>query len=319
VLFSPGWIRRRLFGIAPRDWAFDRRGFPPPADPAVRAHLERIIGSFVEGYHATLEDSRPDVLLGRLDTLTPEYRGFAFEGVAVCLTMYDRLFPWKQDRWLTFQLGPGNHQSFLLHVGYGLALARMGRPATEALTRLPNAHEHWLAIDGYGFHEGFFRWKQYVEDRTPPPRLTGYPARVFDQGLGRVMWFGCGAEIDRVARTVASFPEHRHPDLWSGLGVACTYAGGVGEAEIKALAERSAPHQAHLIQGSIFSVKLRHRAGNVIPHTEMACRALSGLSVAEAVQLVDSTREALPPSIPEESAYEALRCRVQEHFAALVR
>jgi enediyne biosynthesis protein E3 len=315
VVLSFGQLRKLVFGISPRDWAFSRRGFPEAA-PKIRGHLEHIIATFVDSYHATLEDSRPEVLMPRLNSLTPEFRGFAFEGVALCLTMFDFFTPWKRDRWRTFRNGPGEPHSFLMHVGFGLALARLGRPAGEALTRLTDPGERWLAVDGYGFHEGFFRWRQFVENQTPPARLTGYAARVFDQGLGRCLWFGYGADVERIGQAVASFPAHRRRDLWSGLGVASTYAGGVGESDLKALAELATPHQAHLRQGSVFAVKLRHRAGNVVAHTELACQVLSGLSVAEAVRLVDTIREGLPPDSAQEPAYEVLRRRVQDQLAS---
>jgi len=310
-------MRKFVFGISPRAWSFSRLGFPD-ADPAIRRRLEHIISTFVDGYHATLEDSRPEVLLPRLDAIEPEYRGFAFEGVGMCLALFDILTPWKRGRWAAMLKTPAEPHSFLLHVGYGLALARLGRPATDALTRLTDPGERWLAVDGYGFHEGFFRWHKYVEKAAPPPRLSGYAARVFDQGLGRVMWFGCGADVDRIGRTVSAFSPARHADLWSGLGVACTYAGGLEEMGMKALADRAHPYQVHLQQGSVFATKLRHRAGNVVAHTERACLTLAGLSVAEAVALVDAAFNGLPPDNEQEPAYETLRCRVQ-HSLTITR
>jgi hypothetical protein len=314
MVVSLRWLRRRVFGIPRRDWTFARRGFPE-ADPAKRQHLERIIRTFVDGYHATLDDSRPQTLAPWLDAIDPEFRGFAFEGVALCLTAFDLLTPWKRDRWATFLKGPGGPESFLMHVGFGLALAQLGRPAEEALTRLADPGERWLAIDGYGFHQGYFHWRHFVEECAEPARISGYARRAFDQGLGRVLWFGCGADIGRVVRTVAKFPASRQPDLWSGLGVAATFAGGVAEEELKALAEASGPYEAHLKQGSVFAVKLRHRADTLVENTELACQTLAGLSAEGAVRMVDAAFEDLPSDGPE-PAYEVLRRRVQVQLAS---
>jgi hypothetical protein len=136
---------------------------------------------------------------------------------------------------------------------------------------------------------------------------------VFDMGVGRCLWFGCGADVERIGRTVASFSPTRQPDLWSGLGVACTYAGGVGETVVKAVRDLAGPHEAHLKQGAVFATKLRHRAGNVVEHTELACQVLCGLSVEEAVHMVDAAFEGLPPD-GAEPAYEILRRRVQNQL-----
>jgi hypothetical protein len=307
-------LRRFLFGIRPRDWSFARRGFYI-GEPAKVRHLERIIGSFVDGFHTTLDDSNPETLATRLDAVEPEFRGFGYEGVGLCLGLFDLLTPWERDRWRTFQQGRGSHQSFLLHVGYGLLLARLGRPAAGALKRLAHPGERWLAIDGYGFHEGFFHWHQYIEERAAPRRLDGYAARVFDQGLGRVLWFGSCADVDRVTRTVATFPVERRADLWSGIGVACTYAGGVGADALKRLYELAGPYQAQVRLGCVLATKLRHQAGIVVAHTERALDVLCGLSADGAARLFDAAVEDLPPD-GVEPAYEVLRRRIQHQVVS---
>jgi enediyne biosynthesis protein E3 len=313
LMLSPRWFRRRLFGIPPKEWTFDRRGFPD-ADPVKRQHLERIIRTFVDGYHATLDDSRHEILCPKLAGLEPEFRGFAFEGVALCLAAFDRLTPWKRNRWQTFRDGPGEPQSFLMHVGYGLALAQLGRPADEALGRLSDPGERWLAIDGYGFHQGYFRWQHFVNELADPGKLSGFSRRCFDMGLGRCLWFGCGADIERVTQTLATFPTARHADLWSGLGVASTFAGGVTEGELRALRDLAGSFEPHLQQGAVFATKLRHRAGTVVSHTELACQTLCGMSAGDAVAMVDAAFEGLPPD-GDLPSYEILRQRVQHQFA----
>jgi hypothetical protein len=309
-----GWFRKLLFGIPKRDWTFDRRGFPD-ADPIKRRHLEHIIRVFVGGFHTTLHDGRPEKVFATLAKIEPEFRGFAYEGAGLCLAAFDIKFPWKRNRWSTFQKGLGDPQSFLLHVGYGLALAQLGRKPEEALQRLASSEERWLAIDGYGFHQGYFHWKRFVEEKADPPGLTGFARRVFDHGLGRVLWFGCGADVERVVRTVATFPAERRSDLWCGLGVAATFAGAVRADELRALGAASNGHEAHFKQGCVFAAKLRHRAGTVVPHTELACEVLAGLSVDEAVRMADTAFEGLPPD-GEVPAYEALRLRVQHQLAS---
>jgi hypothetical protein len=311
---SLGWLRKLVFGIPRREWTFNRRGFPV-ADPVKRQHLERIIRYFIDGYHWTLEDGRPESIFARLSSIEPEFRGFAYEGAALCFAAFDILFPGKRNRWVTFQQGLGEPQSFLMHVGYGLALAQLKHRPEEALTRLSDPGERWLAIDGYGFHSGYFHWRKFLEERAEPLHLTGYARRAFDQGLGRAMWFGCGADVDRVVQTVGTFAGGRRRDLWSGIGVAATFAGGVGRDELTALREASNGYEVHLQQGSIFAIKLRQRAGTLVAPTELACETLCEMTVPAALAMVDAATEDLPPD-GAEPGYEVLRQRVQHQLAA---
>ena len=50
----------------------------------------------------------------------------------------------------------------MMHVGLGWALARLRRSVTPYLAQL-DPLLGWLAVDGYGFHEGYFDWPRYVE------------------------------------------------------------------------------------------------------------------------------------------------------------
>jgi enediyne biosynthesis protein E3 len=71
---------------------------------------------------------------------------------------------------------------------------------------------------------------------------------------------------------------------------------------------------SHLKHGSVFAVKLRHRAGTVVEHTKLACQTLVGLSAEEAVHMVNAAFLGLS-SDGKEPAYEILRRHVQVQFA----
>jgi hypothetical protein len=303
-----------LFRIPPREMNYSRRGFPT-GEPATRRHLDRILRTAIEAYHTALDDYRPEVLGPKLHAVDLDVRGFAFEGAGLCLGMLDLLTPWRKSRFQAFLKGPGAIYTHLLHVGHGLALARLGFRANEAVRWLEGPGGCWLAADAYGFHEGFFRWRHYVERAVVPVRASGYARRSFDQGLGRVMWFGCAGDLGRIARLVEGFAPARRGDLWSGLGVACTYAGGVGEPGMRALREMAGPYLPHLAQGAVFAVHLRQYANDVIEHTERACRVLTDLSPAEAGRLVEVSMQDPPPEEGPIPNYEIVRRRVQQHFA----
>jgi enediyne biosynthesis protein E3 len=304
-------LRRQVLGISPEEATFGKRGFRG-GDEQARARLERIGATFLEGYHAALE-ADDDSLGARLNTVEAEWRGFAFEGAAMGLALLDFMSPWKKNRLQSFLRGPGAAHVYMIHVGAGWALARLPVRPERFLKRL-DPLLGWLAIDGYGFHEGYFGGPGYFAARGKPARLAGEAAQVFDQGLGRSLWFVEGADVQAIAATVAAFPESRQADLWSGIGLACAYAGGQDRANIEALRREAGRFQAGLAQGAAFAAKARQRAANLVPHTDLACQVICGVSAAAAAEVTDITLQALEA---ERSGvdYAAWRRRIQASFA----
>jgi hypothetical protein len=307
-----GRVRRALFGISLEETTFARRGFRG-THLATRARLESIPRAFAAGYHAALDTDRFEALVPRLQSEDPELRGFAYEGAALALALRDALGLWRRDRLTRFLQGPGDPHAYLAHVGAGWLLGRLPLSPRRVRTRL-DPLLGWLAIDGYGFHEGFFHWPHYIQGQPAPARLTGYERRAFDQGLGRSLWFVDGAEVERLGHTIASFAEARRGDLWSGLGLAASYAGGVGEPELAGLKIAAGRFRPQLAQGAAFAAKARLRAGNVVPFTELAARVLCELTVQAAASVTDEALINLPGDGPE-PAYEIWRRRVQDWFA----
>ena len=146
-----------------------------------------------------------------------------------------------------------------------------------------------------------------------PKRLTGYAARAFDQGFGRCLWFVDGGNVGLIPRTIAGFAAARQADLWSGLGLAVTYAGEATAEGLSHLRDSAGPCQPQLAQGSVFAAKARQRAGNLTGYTDLAAKTLCGLSAVEAAQLSDATLENLPAD-SSQPAYEIWRQRIQHHF-----
>ena len=304
-----------MFGISLEETTVARRGFRV-TDPGTRQRLELIGQTFVEGYHAALEQSKPETFACRLSAVELEFRGFAFEGAAMGLALLDTLTPWNRTRWRAFLSGPAANHLYMVHVGVGWAAARVPwvRRNIEYRLGLLVPLLRWLAVDGYGFHEGYFYWRQYVEGQRIPEQLSGYASRAFDQGLGRSLWFSNGADVARIPLAITDFPVSRHADLWSGVGLACAYAGGVDRAAIEALAKAAGPYRSELAQGVAFAAKARQRAGNPAGHTELASEVICGMSADRAAEITDAALADLPPDAHEPS-YEVWRRRIRTHFA----
>ena len=307
-----GQARRRFLGLSPAEASFAKRGFIANEEKA-RLRLEQIGITFLSGYHAALEETGFLSLARRLAHVEADLRGFAFEGAAMGLALLDCFTPWRKDRWRTFTERFAEPHLYMMHVGLGWALARLRRSVTPHLTRL-DPLLRWLVVDGYGFHEGYFDWTRYIERREMPARLVGYERRVFDQGLGRSLWFVKGADVAAVASAINPFPFARRDDLWSGVGLACAYAGGCARATIQSLRVAADKHLPAFAQGVAFAAKTRAHAGNLNLHTETVCRLICKHSADETAAITDAALKDLRED-GELPAYEIWRRRIQERLA----
>ncbi len=308
---SLGWLRKRVFGLSPAEATFARRGFEA-GEPSVQQHLEKIGMAFVQGYNAALEDDRPESLARRLNAADRELCGFAFEGAAMGLAILEQFTLRKQNRIQRFLDGPAKSHVYLVHVGLGWAAARLRLDVERTMARL-DPLLRWLIVDGYGFHEGYFHWRSCLTKKLIPQRLNGYARRVFDQGLGRSLWFSQGADVRRLVSAIADFPPARQPDLWSGVGLACAYAGGVDLEALRFLRDAAGVYLPHVAQGAAFAAKARDLAGYHPPHTESACQVLCRLPARAAAFATDRALEDLAGD-GRDPAYEVWRFKVRSQF-----
>lgn len=309
-----GRVRRTVFGISFEEARVERRGFHS-SGVLVSTRLERIGTEFLSGYHAALEEASCGVLGLRLnETVAAEYRGFAFEGAAMALSLLDYL-RFRRRCFREFLAGPGEPHTYMLHVGVGWAIARLPwvrRRLDGALNSL-DPLLRWLAVDGYGFHEGYFHSNQAIRQQAIPRAVTGYTQHAFDQGLGRSLWLVEGMDPERVSTTIAAFPGFRQADLWAGAGLASAYAGGSDWASLSRLRELSGYQAPACAQGAAFAAEARRRAGNPVEHCDLACQSICGMSAEQAAAIARNEMRQLPPDgvIP---AYEIWRRRVQQRL-----
>jgi enediyne biosynthesis protein E3 len=310
-MLLPSFIRRFL-EISPREVEFDRRGFTY-SDPRVRDHLETVGRTFLQGYSAAMTHDDQNSLARELDQIQTEQRGFAYEGAAMALALQDGIM-FRSKALSRFAKGAGRRHIYMLHVGAGWAYARLPwtRHRIERAFAKLDPVLRWLAIDGYGFHQGYFEGKSQAISDLSTLGLSEHGRHVFYQGLGRSLWFIDGADVRRICRSISQFSSLYHNDAWSGVGLACAYAGGIAPAVIAELRQESDLHAAALAQGAAFAAKARQLAGNPAPHTDMACSVICQMPAEQAAALCDTAFARINPlhSCP----YQDWRLLLQKSF-----
>lgn len=305
-------IVAKLLRIDPQEVQVSRRGFFC-ARPSVRIRLEHIGKVFLQGYHAALASRSATSLRRQLEQAEYEYRGFAYEGAAMALTVRDAFTP-GSPRLLQFMNHAGKDHIYMLHVGAGWACARVPwlRRRLEKFITNFDPVLRWLVVDGFGFHEGYFHHQTAIQSATG---LSEESVHVFYQGLGRSLWFVHGCDVKRMASAIDQYHPAFHSDAWSGVGLACGYAGGVTIAEIEQAAVLAARHRPALAQGAAFAAKARLLAGNPVRHSELACRMLCQLSAEDAAALCDETLSKI--NIASANPYQQWRLLVQKLLSPL--
>lgn len=304
-------ILAKLLSINGREVTFARRGFYS-SKPEVQDRLEHVGAMFLVGYHAALQERELQALSNRLEQVALEFRGFAYEGAAMALALLDAITR-GSSRLTEFMAGPGKQHIYMLHVGAGWAYARLPwlRRRIETVTCKFDPVLRWLMLDGYGFHQGYFHFKEPLSSALS--RLSVGARHVFYQGLGRSLWFVHGCDPHQISKTIYSFPALYQCDAWSGIGLACAYAGGAAASDLQEFVPLAGRFDSALAQGTAFAVKARQLAGNPAAHTEQACTALAGVNAEQAAALCD--RALTQINRDSSSPYQQWRELVQNYFA----
>jgi len=253
----------------------------------------------------------PEAVLAKLKTMEPELLGFALEGVGMALAKQDIITPGELNRVEAFVTGTSVAYQIMVFLGVGVLLATERLPLAPFITSYLepfNPLRVWAIVDGYGFQSGMLHWQDYLYGQPRPEHFTGYMRRIFDQGLGRSIWLIDAGDVTHIQGTIATFSPTRQPDLWCGVGYACSSIGGVQRETLEALGTASRTYLPALAQGASCAAKFRRILGTPAAHVELADAILSELA-ANAARHTELVREELPNigATPVESLWHNYR------------
>lgn len=324
---KPSALRRlkgRLLAIPLEEASFSKRGFPG-CSSASRPHLEKIIETFIEGHNLALSASSMDELTRQLDaSFPPGLVGFAYEGVGLCFGLRDLVFPHSKSRLAEFAKTAGRRNDYIVMVGAGFAIARMpfGARRLDSYQRRLDPMHSWCIADGYGFHQGFFHWRRFIEGQeTAPKTFNAQNRRLFDSGVGRSMWWVFGADAMSIANAISRFQPDRQADMWTGIGCALAYAGGGPPGTAKLLLNLAGRFCFDLLSGLPLAAHMRHKGQNAATWTDEACATLLNMSVRETSDVIISELDTYlntwrgSEQNKWDGLYEALRERVRLRLA----
>src|SRR4029077_6993537 len=299
---------RRLLILSPELASFRRRGFAA-ADRSKQTALELIGRTFIGGYNAAVAGGIEDVLR-HVAAVAHTERGFAAEGATMAAAVIDAV-RLRRSLLPTFIDAFRHDFTYLAHVGAGWSLARVPWRSRQVFAGLAPIH-CWLAFEGLGFHDTDFDHRRVL--RGWRRKSSGYPARAYDQGVGRALWFVAGGSAADAVNLIAAFREERRRDLWSGLGLAMAYAGPTNGEEVVSAFRSAGTNGIHYAQGIAFACEARAAAGYVPAHTSFAADAVWGADAEILSALVRDRRAQLPPADGDVPRYELWRQAIAADF-----
>ena len=290
MIYNLQTIRKQVLGLGLSEVGFKARGFALGYDAQTR--LELVAKTVVSGYNAAVEYGLNKDLETTTASVRNELVGFFNEGIGMGLYALD-LFSLTRNRFWKFIQGPGSKHEYMSYIGAGLASGVFNLSFKKFLDKA-SPTSGCLILDGIGFYYAYFKTTKTVHQFWVPAaiRKDAFYLERYDNGIGRALWFYCSGDAKKIAQTVAAFPEERQPHVWSGVGLAATYAGGVSKDKIRLLKKLAGSHAIMLAQGSLLAVHTRHTAGN--PHEDDATvRILVGKAGIEAHHFAVEAIEAL--------------------------
>lgn len=219
-------------------------------------------------------------LTAYLENAEREFSSIGYESASMAIAIKSfeaNNFP---GDWLLFTNGPGLAHQAQVYVGLGWAIAKLNIPFLTAVKKI-STRFYFRIADGCGYYDGSFRNRRTVINGELPVYLPAEALPMYDQGIGRSIWYSEKADINKIAVKIETFAAGRHADLWRGVGIAVAYVGGCTDEELKKLLQLAETNRFQLACGAALAAKSRMMANTMTNDTDRCTRLWLGLTTGE--------------------------------------
>lgn len=245
-------------------------------------NLEAVQDTFQKGFDFASAEPAGHSLKQKLDTLNEQYLSIAYEGASMAIALQCLGRGGNLQPWFSFFNASALPHAIQYHIGLGWALAQQQIELSPFLPKLSTV-ERFRALDGYGYYEAIFRTRRSVHGLQHPEGMDWADLSAYYQGLGRGIWYLNAGEIEIARAMIDKFPAQLRADLWRGIGIACSYAGGCDEAELEKISALSGVYSPNLAAGAVMVAICRDSAGFMFDDTNLACQTWCKQNAAELV------------------------------------
>lgn len=281
---------KNILKIKPSQIDLVKKGFSVNSSEPQSQHLQSITNAFAVGFNSVIMCDKSS-----FNQIELSQKGFYHEGSAMAFALTDCLFLKRPSKFRVIQnIHEWPNFSYLKHVGVGWVFAKVPWARTFLFNKLDPVRR-WLAIDGWGFHDAFFKTTKTL-GKNFPLSLENEEINVYLQGIGRALWFIKGSEPQLIFKFISQCPSHYRAALWSGVGLAVTYAGCHEKNKflLDQIKDLSGTYILNLQQGVAFGATAAFKGETVSEQTIHTCNVLTGQTVEHLSKLCDDSEGILP-------------------------
>jgi len=221
--------------------------------------------------------------------------GAFVEGEAMGLAISDRLMWWRASKWTKLHDASSTVHPYEIHTGLGMGFGILGVAPRAVADDSTASVWQWFALDGFGFQQSLCNPRRYIAQRQRPklPKLPEYAYKVFDQGLGRSLWFIFGGDAAKIAEAIANFDACRRSDIWLGTGVAAAHTEGTSGENLAELVSLAGCYRQYLAVGAAVAAHVKSCAGTKSRVPDDVCYALAAVSSEAAAAIVETAHQSM--------------------------
>ena len=245
---------------------------------------EKIRAVFLETQLFYAKHDNMPALIEYLQHTEKEFSSIAYESASMAIALKDFEADTFPHEWLLFANGPAAAHHAQVYVGLGWAIAKSNVPFLTAVEKL-NTQFYFRIADGCGYYDGSFKHRQTILNQQLPAYLPAAAMPMYDQGIGRSIWYTEKTDVHQIRTKIESFAAGRHADLWRGVGIAVAYVGGCDDADLKILLQYAAINGFQLACGAALAAGSRLMANTMTPDTNRCSRLWFTLTVAHTVMV----------------------------------
>jgi hypothetical protein len=243
----------------------------------VLMRMEKIKSLFMETQLFCASNNNQNLLLEYLEKAQPEFRSIGYESASMSIALKNFNGNPNMLDWLDFAHGPAKAHQAQVYVGLGWAIAKLNLPFLSTTNKIELLLQYHVA-DGCGYYDGCFRQRQSIANTQIPDYVPAVLLPLYDQGIGRSLWYMCNAEIEKIKGKIETFTIKRQASLWRGIGIAVAYVGGCNDIALKLLIQAAKENDFQLTCGAALAVKSRVTANTVDEETNSCSQQLFALT-----------------------------------------